>query len=185
MPTDRRNSLVALTQAGLALFDRVTPAHVATENRLLAGLDDQQRKHLEELLRILLVSLEGTTTEPMFPRLGPTLAPAHVTMATRRAAGLPETVGSLVREVQPASRADQAGVKIGDVLVGADHLQVRSITALYAAISRAVREGILTVHAIRGERTRVTTTLDLRPRPDDDLPPGNASPPTRAVEHQL
>lgn len=184
-PADRRNSLVALTPDGLALFERVTPAHVATENRLLAGLDDQQRDHLAELLRILLVSLEGTTREPTFPRLGLTLAPAHATMATRRAAGLPETVGLLVRDVQAASRAEQAGTRIGDVLIRAGHLELRSITRLYAAINRAMSEGTLTLYAIRGERTPVTASLDLRPRPDDDLPPGNASPPNRAADHQL
>jgi S1-C subfamily serine protease len=64
----------------------------------------------------VIVSLEGTTREPTFPRLGLTLAPAHATMATRRAAGLRETIGLLVRDVQAASRAEQAGAKIGDGL---------------------------------------------------------------------
>jgi len=42
-PADRRNSLVSLTEAGRALFDAVTPAHMATENRLLSALGEHQR----------------------------------------------------------------------------------------------------------------------------------------------
>jgi hypothetical protein len=48
------------------------------------------------------------------------------------------------------SRAEQAGAKIGDVVIGADNLEVRSNTALYAAINRALPEGTLTLHTIRG-----------------------------------
>jgi hypothetical protein len=33
-----------------------------------------------------------------------------------------------------------------------------------------------TLQAIRGEETPVSVRLDVRPRADDDLPPGNASP---------
>jgi DNA-binding MarR family transcriptional regulator len=182
---DRRNSRVALTPRGLALFERVTPAHVATENRLLAGLDPQQRDQLTGLLRTLLVSLEGTGQEPTFPHLGFTLAPAYLTMAARRAAGLPETTGLLVRAIEPASRAEQSGAAVGDVLVRAGRLDLRSIAGLYAAIRRAAPAGSLTLHAVRGEQTAVTVTLDLSPRPEDDLPPGNTAPQHRTRDHQL
>ena len=94
-------------------------------------------------------------------------------------------VGLLVRDVQPASRADEAGTKVGDVLIRADNLQLRSITTLYAAINQALPGGTLNLQAIRGEQTPVTISLDLRPRLDDALPLGNASPPSRAVKHHL
>lgn len=184
-PADRRNSLVALTPQGLALFERVTPAHVATENRLLAGLEPAQREQLTNLLRTLLVSLEGTSHEPTFPHLGLTLAPAHITMSTRRAAGLPETVGLLVRAVEPDSRAEQSGITIGDVLTRTDRHDLRSIASLYAAINHATRAGALTLHAVRGEQTPVEITLDLKPRPDDELAPGNTAPPHQSRGHQL
>jgi DNA-binding MarR family transcriptional regulator len=182
---DRRNSRVALTPRGLALFERVTPAHVATENRLLAGLDPQQRDQLTGLLRTLLVSLEGSSQEPTFPRLGFTLAPAYLTMAARRAAGLPETTGLLVRAIEPASRAEQSGAAVGDVLVRAGRHDLRSIAGLYAAVNRAAPAGSLSLHAVRGERTAVTATLDLSPRPEDDPPPGNTAPHHRTRDHQL
>lgn len=184
-PADRRNSLVALTAHGLALFERVTPAHIATERRLLAGLDPAQRDRLTDLLRTLLVSLEGTSSVPTFPRLGLTLAPAHITMSIRRAAGLPETIGLLVRAVEPATRAEQSGIAIGDVLTGADHHDLRSIASLYAAINHASHTGSLTLHATRGESTPIELTLDLTPRPDDEPAPGNTAPPHRNPTHQL
>lgn len=184
-PADRRNSRVALTAEGLALFERATPAHIATENRILAGLDPEQRTQLVELLRTLLVSLEGTSSEPTFPRLGFTLAPAHVTMAIRRAAGLPETVGLIVRAVEPGSRAEQAGVLVGDVLTHAGRKPLRSIAGLYAAVANAIETGELTLGVLRGESTPVTLRLDPRPRPGDQAQPGNVSPSPRAREHQL
>ena len=184
-PVDRRNSRVALTAAGLALFEAVTPAHIGTENRLLAGLDPAQRDQLVGLLRALLVSLEGTSPEPTFPRLGFTLSPAHVTMSIRRAAGLPETVGLIVRAVEPGSRAEDAGARIGDVLTHADGRQLRSIASLYAAVNNATKTGVLKLVVLRGEKTPVTLRLDPRPREGDQPPPGNNAPPPRAQEHQL
>ncbi|WP_194924527.1 MarR family transcriptional regulator [Catenulispora pinisilvae] len=184
-PADRRNSRVALTAQGIALFERVTPAHIATENRLLAALDPTQRDQLIDLLRALLVSLEGTNPEPTFPRLGFTLAPAHVTMAIRRAAGLPETVGLIVRAVEPGGRAEQAGTMVGDVLTSADEQPLRSIASLYAAINNAAEKGVLPLGVLRGEKTPATLRLDIGPRPGDQPQPTDIAPSPRVQEHQL
>lgn len=54
---DRRSVLVSLTDAGRALVDAALPDHVATEERLLAGLDRDQRDHLASTLRTLLEHL--------------------------------------------------------------------------------------------------------------------------------
>lgn len=129
-PADRRNSLISLTDAGHALCDAVTPAHIATENRLLSALTEQQRGDLVYLLRTLLVSFEGSAGEGTFPRLGLSLAPAHRTLDTRRSAGLPALTGLLVRDAQPGSRAEHAGIRQGDVLVRAAGAELRSITTL-------------------------------------------------------
>jgi DNA-binding MarR family transcriptional regulator len=51
--------LVSLTPAGRELVDRVLPDHLATEERLLAGLTRQQRAALADLLRALDGSLAG------------------------------------------------------------------------------------------------------------------------------
>ena len=54
---DRRSVLVQLTDAGRALVDQTLPDHVATEERLLAGLDAEQRELLASALRTLLEHL--------------------------------------------------------------------------------------------------------------------------------
>ena len=184
-PADRRNSLVTLTAAGRALFDEVTPAHIETENRLLSALGEDQRRELVCLLRTLLVSFEGSAGEGTFPRLGLRLAPAHLTLDARRAVGLSDLVGLLVREVQPGSRAERAGIRTGDVLVRAAKRGLRSITALYAAIAGSAAAGALSMEMMRGENTSVEVTIDLRPQPGDDLAPGNTAPPAGTGAHTL
>jgi len=56
-PGDGRVVLVSLTPAGRELVDRVLPDHMATQERLLAGLTGQQRAALAHLLRTLDGSL--------------------------------------------------------------------------------------------------------------------------------
>jgi DNA-binding MarR family transcriptional regulator len=59
--TDGRGVQVTLTQAGLDLIDAVLPTHVATEDRLLAGLSAAERSQLADSLRALLESLGDKT----------------------------------------------------------------------------------------------------------------------------
>jgi DNA-binding MarR family transcriptional regulator len=156
---DGRVARVSLTDAGAGVFERVTPAHVAAEERLLAALDAGERSTLVALLRKLLVSFEGSAAGGDLPRLGAVLSPAHVTIAMRRAVGLPPVAGLLVREVEPGGAADAAGLRTGDVL------ELRSIAELHAAL----REGRLDVGVVRGvERLRVAVPLvcgDAPPAP--------------------
>ena len=119
-----RVTWVALTAAGRERFERVTPAHVGTEERLLAALDAGEREQLVALLRQLLVSLEGEGEAP----LGVVVSPAHVTIQMRRAVGLPPVAGLLVREVEAGGPGEAAGLRIGDVL------DYRSVAALQAAL---------------------------------------------------
>jgi DNA-binding MarR family transcriptional regulator len=174
-PTDHRNSRIHLTEAGRRLFEQVTPAHVATENRLLAALNAEQREHLTGLLRHLLVSFEGSTAEAATPKLGLSLAPAHTTLDFRRAAGLPVVVGLLVRDVEPDAPAAKAGIRLGDVLVLAEEHELRSVTALHAAAKQARRTGTLRITAIRGARARFEATLSLDHSPAGGDPSGRTS----------
>jgi DNA-binding MarR family transcriptional regulator len=52
-PQDGRGVLVTLTAAGRELVDRVLPDHLATEQRLLAGLPATERARLARLLRAM------------------------------------------------------------------------------------------------------------------------------------
>lgn len=58
-PDDRRGVLVLLTPAGRDLIDRAAPVHLANERRLLEPLNADERRTLADLLRKLLLSLEG------------------------------------------------------------------------------------------------------------------------------
>ncbi|TCO32614.1 DNA-binding MarR family transcriptional regulator [Kribbella steppae] len=55
--TDGRGIRVTLTEQGLRLIDTVLPAHIETENQLLAGLSAAEREQFVDLLRTLLESL--------------------------------------------------------------------------------------------------------------------------------
>jgi DNA-binding MarR family transcriptional regulator len=55
-PTDRRGTLVALTDKGREVVDQAVVAHLANEERLLVALSAREREQLADLLRKLLVS---------------------------------------------------------------------------------------------------------------------------------
>ena len=57
--TDGRVVHVSLTENGRELIDRALPDHVATEHRLLAALNPEERADLATTLRNLLESLEA------------------------------------------------------------------------------------------------------------------------------
>jgi DNA-binding MarR family transcriptional regulator len=59
--TDGRVVHVSLTEQGRELIDRALPDHVATEHRLLAALNTEERAELATTLRNLLESLEATS----------------------------------------------------------------------------------------------------------------------------
>jgi hypothetical protein len=160
-PGDRRNTRITLTGEGRALFERVVPAHLANEARLLAALSPAEREQLASLLSKLLVDFEGPGS-PM--RLGLSVAPAHVTIAMRRAVGLEPVPGLLVRAVEEGGPADAAGLREGDVLVRAGRRELRSVGALHAALDDAGERGRLRLSILRGADER---TVDLRaaPRP--------------------
>jgi DNA-binding MarR family transcriptional regulator len=57
-PTDRRGTLVTLTDAGRSAIDEVETKNVENEKRLLAPLTRTERVTLTQLLRELLLALE-------------------------------------------------------------------------------------------------------------------------------
>jgi DNA-binding MarR family transcriptional regulator len=56
--SDRRSVLVTLTSEGKKKIDTVLPAHINTQHDLLAGMNQQDRESLSELLKRWLMQLE-------------------------------------------------------------------------------------------------------------------------------
>jgi DNA-binding MarR family transcriptional regulator len=166
-PGDRRNSLIVLTERGRLLFERIVPAHLENERRLLVALDAGEQAALRALLRKLLAEYEGTVPEGEDGvRLGLMVAPAHVTIAMRRAVGLPAAVGLLVRDVEETSPAH--GIVLpGDVLERVGSRSLASVAALHAAIAEAAPAGDLGLGVLRGLEhldVRVLVTRDAAPQ---------------------
>src|SRR4051794_17432622 len=82
------------------------------------------------------------------PKLGIAVAPPHIARRLRRAVGLPDQPGVLVRGVQDDSPADKAGIERGDLITGANGNKVESIDDLYTAIDTTGHE--LKLKTIRG-----------------------------------
>jgi serine protease Do len=88
-------------------------------------------------------------------RLGIAVAPPRVARRLRRAVGLPEQSGVLVRAVEDGSAADAAGIEQGDLLVAAGERAIDGIDALYTALDAVPPSGgTLDLKVVRGTEER-------------------------------
>ena len=83
-------------------------------------------------------------------KLGVAIAPADVARKLRRAVGLPEAEGLLVRGVEEGSAAEGAGLKEGDLITQAGGKDVRTADDLYTALDAAASDGKLALNVLRG-----------------------------------
>jgi serine protease Do len=88
-------------------------------------------------------------------RLGVAIASAAVTRRLRRAVGLPDRPGLLVRGVEAGSPAARAGIHEGDLLVAAAGTDVADTEALFAALERA--GDTIDIGVVRGTEERTIT----------------------------
>jgi len=103
------------------------------------------------------------------PRLGIAIAPGHVAQRLRRAVGLPEADGLLIRDVTEGSPAANAGLASGDLIVGAAGNPVRTADDLFDALAAAARGGTIELKVVRGTEERtVQVTLPSTDRPAQD-----------------
>ena len=95
------------------------------------------------------------------PRLGVAIAPGYVARRLRRAVGLPETEGLLIREVMDDSPAARAGLAKGDLIVAAGGRPARTPDDLFDAL-QAAQGGTVELNIVRGtdERTVQVTFGD-------------------------
>jgi serine protease Do len=95
--------------------------------------------------------------QPRRVRLGVAIAPPRVARRLRRAVGLPERDGVLVRAVEEGSPADRAGIERGDLIVAAAGREVDGVDVLYEALDPARADGKLELTIVRGSDERSVT----------------------------
>lgn len=84
------------------------------------------------------------------PRLGVALAPPRAARRMRRAVGLPERAGLLVRGVEAGSLAERVGLARGDLLVGVGGRELSSVGALLGELDGLGGGGTLELAVVRG-----------------------------------
>jgi len=97
------------------------------------------------------------------PMLGIAVAPSHVARHLRRAVGLPDRDGILVRGVEKAGPAENAGIREGDLIVSAAGSEVTDPDELHAALAKA-GVGKLEIGLVRGVED-LTVMVDLTAGP--------------------
>ena len=88
------------------------------------------------------------------PRLGVAIAPGHVARRLRRAVGLPDADGLLIREVMQDTPAARAGLAQGDLIVAAAGQPIGTPDDLFDAL-RAAGGGTIELTIVRGTDERV------------------------------
>ncbi len=96
----------------------------------------------------------GRGEAPRSARLGVAIAPPRVARRLRRAVGLPERDGILVRAVEAGSPADRAGLERGDLIVAAGEREIDGLDPLYEALEAARADTALELRIVRGTEER-------------------------------
>jgi len=94
----------------------------------------------------------GESVRP--PHLGVGIAPGHVARRLRRAVGLPDADGLLIREVEDDSPAARAGLARGDLIVAVAGQPTNAPDDLFTALRAAAPGGTLEMTVLRGTEER-------------------------------
>ena len=95
------------------------------------------------------------------PTLGVAIAPPHVATQLRKAVGLAERDGLLVRGVESGGAGDRAGVREGDLIVGAAGAPVIVTSDLFQALDAVVDGSTFELAIVRGaEELSITVSFD-------------------------
>jgi serine protease Do len=88
------------------------------------------------------------------PRLGVAIAPPRAARRMRRAVGLPERTGLLVRAVEDGTPAAAAGIERGDLLAAAGGRELDGVDALYEVLDGLTEGGSVELTVVRGTEER-------------------------------
>jgi serine protease Do len=101
------------------------------------------------------------------PQLGIAITPGHVARRLRRAVGLPDTEGLLIRGVAEDSPAARAGLASGDLIVAAAGQPVRTVDDLSGALQAAGET--IELNVLRGTDERsIQVALGQNSRPEGE-----------------
>jgi len=87
-------------------------------------------------------------------RIGVALAPAAMARRLRRAVGLPEVAGLLVRSVETGGPAERAGLREGDLIVAAAGRPIARVTELRSVLEGTPPDTPLELTIVRGVEER-------------------------------
>ncbi len=92
--------------------------------------------------------------------MGVSVVPSRIAHKMRRAVGLPDVAGVLVRGVSPDGPADAAGIREGDLIVRVGETQITDVDDLHDALDAAPIDEAFRVVVVRGtEEVEVTVTI--------------------------
>jgi serine protease Do len=137
--------------SGSALVDADGHLVGLNTNRLGGGFylalpaDDSLRSRVDALQR-------GESAER--PRLGVGIAPSWVARRMRRAVGLPDREGVLVRDVEEGSPAARAGIAEGDLIIEAAGKPIREPDDVYDALGSVAAGQTMAIKIVRGTEER-------------------------------
>jgi serine protease Do len=121
----------------------------------------------DETLRARADALAGGESAAS-PQLGVAIAPGHIARRLRRAVGLSDTDGLLIREVMRDSPAARADLAQGDLIVAAAGQPIRTPDDLFEAL-QAARGGTIELSIVRGADERVIqVTFDGNGQPGQE-----------------
>jgi len=133
--------------SGSALVDRGGRLIGLNTNRVGSGF--YLALPADEALKNRIAALQrGESTDR--PRLGVGIAPSWVANRMRRAVGLQEREGVLVREVEDGSPAERAGIHEGDLIIEAGGRAIVEPDDVYEALGTVAPTGTLQVKLVRG-----------------------------------
>jgi len=142
----------------MTIFDDIQATITRLAPSLVIPADQTLRRRADALAR-------GESASP--PQLGITITPGHLARRLRRAVGLPDAEGLLIREVAEDSPAARAGLAPGDLILAAASQPVRTIDDLTGALRTA--SGTLELNVLRGTDERsIQVTLSQNDQPEGD-----------------